>query len=130
MVTKTLMKLAPEGGAGKVNNLKTGFRVAASGAGFDVIMRAADGLALGGTLQRFAIPVPFVGVTFSLIDLANYLAHSGGKIVPKSTKPFIAVGSAKFVQGSFSLSNIRLGTGSGDGSTGSGSRPPETGGGV
>jgi len=98
-----LQKLAPEGGAGKVKNITTGLRVAGSGVGFEAIASFIDGTFLGGTFQRFGFVIPFLGIRMSAIDIANYLAHNGGSFMPKSSRPFIAVGAAKLLQGAITL---------------------------
>ena len=107
-----LSKWAPAGeGQTKVKNVREAVKVAGSGAGFDMILRAGDAILLGGAVQNFAVQVPFVGITFSAIDSINWVAHNGGEIIPKSVKPIIAVGSAKFVQGSLTTSGLFRKTG-------------------
>lgn len=93
-----LTKLAPESGSGKVKNISTAARVGFSGIGVDQGLKFADNVLARGTLQSIGFNVPILG-RLSLIDMINYVAHNNGNIVPKSTKPFIALGSAKVVQG-------------------------------
>lgn len=93
-----LTKLAPESGSGKVKNISSGARVAFSGIGVDQGLKFADNVLLRGFMQNIGIPVPLVG-RLSLIDIINFIAHNGGNVIPKSTKPFIAFGAAKIVQG-------------------------------
>ena len=92
-----LTKLAPESGSGKVKNISSAARVGFSGIGVDQGLKFADNVLGRGTLQSIGFPIPVLG-RVSLIDIINYLAHNGGNVVPKSTKPFIALGSAKIVQ--------------------------------
>lgn len=101
-----VQKFAPEGGAGKVKNISTGLRVAGSGIGFTVVANTIDSLLLRGTMNAIGFNVPFLNIRMSLIDLGNYLAHNGGNVMPKSSKPFIALGAAKFTQGGLSLAGI------------------------
>lgn len=93
-----LTKLAPESGSGKVKNISTAARVGFSGIGVDQGLKFIDNIATRGMIQSFGINLPFIG-RLSGIDIINFIAHNGGNIVPKSTKPFIAFGAAKIVQG-------------------------------
>lgn len=105
----SLQKLAPEGGGGKVKNISTGLRVAGSGIGFTVVANTVDTLLLRGTINSIGFNVPFLGIRMSLIDVGNYLAHNNGRLMPMSSKPFIAVGAAKFTQGAISFGGISAG---------------------
>jgi len=93
-----LTKLAPESGAGKVKNITTASRIAFSGIGVDQGLKFADNILTRGMIQSFGINLPFIG-RLSGIDIIDFIAHNNGNIVPKSTKPFIAFGAAKIVQG-------------------------------
>ena len=92
-----LTKLAPESGTGKVKNISSAVRVGFSGIGVDQGLKFADNVLARGTLQSVGFNVPILG-RVSLIQVINYLAHNGGNVVPKSTKPLIALGSAAVVQ--------------------------------
>ena len=102
----SLQKFAPEGGKGKVKNISTALRVSGSGIGFNVVANTVDNLVLGGTMNRIGFNVPFLNIRMSLIDVGNYLAHNGGKLMPSSTRPFIAIGAVKFTQGAINLGAI------------------------
>lgn len=93
-----LTKLAPESGAGKIKNISSAARVGFSGIGVDQGLKFADNILTRGMIQGFGINLPFIG-RLSGIDIINFIAHNNGNIVPKSTKPFIAFGAAKLVQG-------------------------------
>lgn len=106
MKLASLQKFAPEGGSGKVKNVTTGLRVAGSGIGFTVVAQTIDSLALRGLIQSIGFNVPILNFRMSLIDLGNYLAHNGGNIMPKSSKPLIAVGASKVAAGSLQLTSL------------------------
>lgn len=103
---KLLTKFAPEGGSGKVRNLTSGLRLAGSGVGFQTIGRTVDGLLLRGFFSSIGFNVPVLNIRMDLIDVGNYLAHNGGSIMPKSSRPFIALGAAKITEGSLSISRF------------------------
>lgn len=110
-----LTKLAPESGSGKVKNISSAARVGFSGIGVDQGLKFADNVLARGTLQSIGFNVPVVG-RLSLIDIINYIAHNNGNVVPKSTKPFIALGSAKVVQsGRINLLGVQSGSPAGEG---------------
>jgi hypothetical protein len=97
MKLSLLTKLAPESGSGKIKNISSAARVGFSGIGVDQGLKFADNALTKGMIQSFGITLPIIG-RISGIDIINYVAHNNGNIVPKSSKPFIALGSAKVVQ--------------------------------
>jgi len=87
-VTKPFRKFVPKSG-GIVQNAITGI-------GFDQLARAVDSV-VGSPVQGiFSFNLPFIGGV-GIIDVINYLLHSGGKIISKNG--IVAVGAAKFVTG-------------------------------
>ena len=97
-ITKPFRKFVPKSG-GLVQNAVTGI-------GFDQLARAVDSV-VGSPVQGiFNFNFPFIGPV-GIIDVVNYLLHSGGKIISK--KGIIAVGAAKFVTGALpSIGGIAL----------------------
>ena len=70
----------------------------ASGAGTDLVLRAADRLVLGGRAQQFAgVSVPIINISVGVIDGLNYAVHGKGKLVSKDG--VIAVLGAKLLEG-------------------------------
>ncbi|MBT6438728.1 MAG: hypothetical protein HOK72_03410 [Flavobacteriales bacterium] len=92
-----LSKLAPDGQTGKIKNISSAVKVGFSGIGVDQGLKFADNALTKGVIQSFGITLPIIG-RVSGIDIINYIAHNNGNIVPKSSKPFIALGASKVVQ--------------------------------
>lgn len=66
-----------------------------TGTGFDAVAKTVDGI-FGSPVQRiFSFNLPLVG-PIGVIDVLNYLVHSGGKMVSKTG--LTAVIGAKIVQ--------------------------------
>ena len=88
---------------------KTIIQAGFTGVGFDQGMRAVDNL-IGSPMQRsLSFNLPIVG-NVGLIDVLNYMVHSGGFKISK--KGFAAVGASKFVGGVLpSIGPIQLPTG-------------------
>ena len=61
------------------------------------VLKFADNALTKGVIQSFGITLPIIG-RVSGIDIINYIAHNNGNIMPKSSKPFIALGASKVVQ--------------------------------
>ena len=92
----TLNKIAPKG-RGIVQNSVTGIGTAA-------ILQIGDGF-IGSPAQSFGFVLPFLGIRLSLIDIANYLIHSGGKF-KVNKNAIVAVLASKFAQGAVSLGGV------------------------
>jgi len=87
---KTVSKLVPKS-KGLVQNAITGI-------GFHQAAIVVDNL-IGSPLQRFGFSLPFVG-RLSVIDIANFVIHNNGKIMPskKSTNAIVAVLASRVVR--------------------------------
>jgi len=90
----------------------------ASGAGTDLVLRAADTLVLGGRAQIFAgFSVPVINISVGVIDAINYSVHSKGKMISKDGA--IAVLGAKVLEGVISnVGGVRIPAASSLGSSG------------
>ena len=95
-VTRTLKKIAPQG-RGIIQNSVTGIGTAS-------VLQIADSF-VGSPAQKFGIVLPVLGIRVSLIDLANYLIHSKGKL-GVNKNGIVAVLASKFAQGAVTLGGI------------------------
>jgi hypothetical protein len=88
---------------------KTIIQASFTGVGFEQGMKAIDNL-IGSPMQRsLSFQVPILG-SIGLIDVFNYMVHSGGFKISK--KGIAAVGASKFVSGVLpSIGPIQLPTG-------------------
>jgi len=93
---KSLKKIAPKG-RGIIQNSVTGIGTAS-------VLQIADGF-IGSPAQSFGFVVPFLGIRLSLIDIANYMIHSGGKL-RMDKNAIVAVLASKVAQGAVSLGGI------------------------
>ena len=95
-VTSTLKKITPKG-RGIIQNSVTGIGTAS-------VLQIADSF-VGSPAQSFGFVIPFLGIRLSLIDIANYMIHSGGKL-KLDKNAIVAVMASKFAQGAVSLGGI------------------------
>ena len=93
-ILRSLNKIAPKG-RGIIQNSVTGIGTAS-------VLQIADGF-IGSPAQSFVIP--FLGIRLSLIDIANYMIHSGGKL-KVNKNAIVAVLASKFAQGAVSLGGV------------------------
>ena len=95
-ILKSLNKIAPKG-RGIIQNSVTGIGTAA-------ILQTADSF-VGSPAQSFGIVLPFLGIRISLIDFANYMIHSGGKL-KVNKNAIVAVLASKVAQGAVTLGGV------------------------
>lgn len=95
-ILRSLNKIAPKG-RGIIQNSVTGIGTAS-------ILQIADGF-IGSPGQSFGIVLPFLGIRISLIDFANYMIHSGGKL-KVNKNAIVAVLASKFAQGAVTLGGV------------------------
>jgi len=95
-ILRSLNKIAPKG-RGIIQNSVTGIGTAS-------VLQIADGF-IGSPAQSFGFVIPFLGIRLSIIDIANYLIHSGGKF-KVNKNAIVAVMASKFAQGAVSLGGI------------------------
>ena len=73
-----------------------------TGTGVDVFLRRVDNI-FGSPIQKlFGFNVPFLG-NVGLIDFANYVIHTGGKVTKNVMPGLVAVGGAKAIEGTLPL---------------------------
>jgi len=95
-ILKSLNKIAPAS-KGIIQNSVTGIGTAS-------VLQIADSF-VGSPAQTFGIVLPILGIRISLIDLANYLIHSKGKLAVNKNA-IVAVLASKFAQGAVTLGGI------------------------
>jgi len=89
-ILKPIAKMVPKS-RGLVQNAITGI-------GFHQAAIVVDNL-IGSPLQRFGFSLPVVG-RLSIIDIANFVIHNNGKIMPskKSVNALVAVLASRLVR--------------------------------